>query len=206
MSWSSIAAVFLYGYVCARADSPGWLKARQDYPDFFAEPRNLVLGVCGDGVVPFDEKSTISFHFIVLCIYNLPPKIRTKRKNLLVYGVSESKPKNSQIIYNLLVDELLVLWTGVPTWDVITDRKFNLRAMLIMGIFDYPGLCDAMLRVHQGGKAGCAFCDILGVKVPAIKSVKYADHLHAANSDDPITDKTDEHIRAEGLRIQVCTI
>jgi hypothetical protein len=135
---------------CKRADSPGWKAYVDKYPNFFAEPRNLVLGVCGDGVVPFEKACRISFHFIVLCVYNYPPEIRMKRENLILYGVAERKPVSSHIVYKVFVEELLQLWAGVPCWDVQQDKQFWVRALLMMGIFDWPGNMDATVRMHEG--------------------------------------------------------
>jgi len=46
-------------------DSHGWAEKKQLYPDFFADPRNIVLMACADGVNPWKKKGAGSFLLIV---------------------------------------------------------------------------------------------------------------------------------------------
>jgi hypothetical protein len=59
-----------------------------------------------------------------------------------------------------LVDELLELWAGVPAYDITKDtgeRSFQLRAMLLWTIHDFPGYGTVGGFAHQG-YAACPWC------------------------------------------------
>jgi hypothetical protein len=59
-----------------------------------------------------------------------------------------------------LIEELLQLWYGVPTFDIIQEeglRNFTLQAMLIWTIHDFPGYGTVGGFVHQGF-AACPWC------------------------------------------------
>jgi hypothetical protein len=66
-----------------------------------------------------------------------------------------------------LVEELLELWSGVPTFDITEEeglRNFTLRAMLIWTIHDFPGYGIVGGFVHQGF-AACPWCGkVLGAE------------------------------------------
>ena len=160
-------------------DSPGYAEKKKKYPNFFKEARNLTLMVCADGVNPWkNTDKNDSFFFVVIAVLNLPPEIRMKRENLILYGIVDAKPKDSHLVYNLLVNELMTMWGGVTCWDASKDERFTLRAMMLVGLFDYPGLCDACLQSNEGAIAGCIKCTLTGGYVRALRDVKYAECLH----------------------------
>jgi hypothetical protein len=49
-------------------------ELRQEYPDFFADRRNVLLGVCVDAINPFNSGS-VSITPLLLVIYNLPATV-----------------------------------------------------------------------------------------------------------------------------------
>ena len=49
-------------------------ELRHKYPDFFADRRNILLGVCIDGLNPHNS-GTVSITPIVLQVFNLPPEV-----------------------------------------------------------------------------------------------------------------------------------
>jgi hypothetical protein len=165
------------------ADSPGYAAKKEKYPEFFKQPRNLKLGFCADGVAPFEIERGISFECLVLSVWNLPPDIRYKRENMILFGLSDKKPPNSQLIFELLVDELEELWTtGVPCWDSSRDQQFCLKAMLMTLLMDYPGLTDAMCVNNEGTFAACAKCSLQGLTIKSLGGicgdVKYSARGH----------------------------
>jgi len=58
------------------------------------------------------------------------------------------------IVYlELVVEELLKLWVGVPTYDMTKDvgcRTLQLQAMLLWMIYDFLGYSMARGFSHQG--------------------------------------------------------
>jgi len=61
---------------------------------------------------------------------------------LLIPGKQSVTVELFDVYLGPLVDELLELWKGVPAHDVVQEvgsRFFNLRAVLMWTIHDYPG-------------------------------------------------------------------
>lgn len=157
----------------------GWAQKKARFPDFFRDPRNIILQGCGDGVNPWKVLGLGSFLLIVFAVYNLPGDIRTKRDNLILLGISNKKPKNTELVYELVVDDLEELWEGVPCWDASIDRQFRLRAMLMTTIMDYPGFADAFKQVDEGSFKSCFKCNMQGFTIKALGSkAKYTDSAH----------------------------
>jgi hypothetical protein len=73
---------------------------------------------------------------------------------------------------------LLELWEGVPAYDVTKDvgsRSFQLRAMLLWTIHDFPGYGTVEGFSHQG-YAACPWC---GVDLGAEHSVELGKQTYA---------------------------
>jgi len=139
------------------ADSPAWKRRREKYPDFFKDPRNIVLLGCADGATVWKDLRgvfPVTFQYL-----NLHPAIRGKFVNMELWGVCNgTKPKSTQPIYELFVDQLLELWEGVPCYDVLEKKSFNLRCMLFKMLFDIKGLMDGACRMDVGAYSACLKC------------------------------------------------
>ena len=48
--------------------------------------------------------------------------------------------KDFDVFLEPLVEDLLELWTGVPAYDALTRKMFNLRAVVLWCIHDYLAL------------------------------------------------------------------
>jgi hypothetical protein len=57
-----------------------------------------------------------------------------------------------------LIEELLELWKGVSTYDAYTSKKFDLRAVVLWCIHDYPALSTLSGRTTKEYYA-CIYCD-----------------------------------------------
>lgn len=161
------------------ADSWGWANKKAKWPAFFQDPRNIVLMGCADGVNPWKNFSTDSFLLVVYAVWNLPSDIRMKRENLILLGITDSKPKNAELVYELVVDELRELWRGVPCWDASEDEQFKLRVMQGAWVSDHPALCEACLQPNEGTFASCLKCSLQGVTIKPLGDVKYSVRTHA---------------------------
>ncbi|KAL9691497.1 hypothetical protein QQ045_011921 [Rhodiola kirilowii] len=125
------------------ADSLQWAKIDNIFPTFGAECRNLRLGLSTDGVNPHGNLSTQHSTWpVILVIYNLPPRLSMKRKymmlSLLISGPRQ--PRNDIDVYlAALIEDLKLLWNeGVQTFDASRQEYFNMRAMLMCTINDFP--------------------------------------------------------------------
>ncbi|GJZ96455.1 hypothetical protein Tco_0668789 [Tanacetum coccineum] len=111
---------------------------------FDAEPRNVRLGLAADGFNPFGNLSqSYSIWPVILTTYNLPPWLCMKESSfmltLLIPG-PKSLGKDIDVYLRPLIDDLKDLWAkpGVETIDVATGLKFNMRAMVLWTINDFP--------------------------------------------------------------------
>ncbi|GJT69679.1 hypothetical protein Tco_1028965 [Tanacetum coccineum] len=121
-----------------------WKNFDTKYSNFAKEPRNVRLGLAVDGFNPFGNLSqAYSMWPVILTTYNLPPWLCMKESSfmltLLILG-PKSPSKDIDVYLRPLIDDLKVLWAlkGVETIDVATGQKFNMRAMVLWTINDFP--------------------------------------------------------------------
>ena len=149
------------------ADSFQWKFVNSRFDEEFAfEDRNVRLGLATDGVNPFSVKrSTWSTWPVLLMNYNLPPWMTTKRHfimlSLIIPGKKSVTGENFDTYLQPLLEELIVLWNeGVRTEDASMyrgSREFNLKAMLLWTIHDFPAYGIVAGCVTKGYK-GCPIC------------------------------------------------
>lgn len=126
------------------ADAEAWKTMDARYPDFASEKRNIRLGVAADGFNPYGSMNlSHSTWPIILVNYNLPPWLCMKPENLILSTLisgPESPSNNIDVYMQPLVAELKELWdSGIETFDALTNKNFNLRAMVLWTISDFPG-------------------------------------------------------------------
>ncbi|CAM8917511.1 unnamed protein product [Rhodiola kirilowii] len=144
------------------ADSLQWTKVDNTFSTFGAECRNLRLGLSTDGVNPHGNLSTQHSTWpVILVIYNLPPRLTMKRKymmlSLLISGPRQ--PGNDIDVYLApLIEDLKLLWNeGVQTFYASRQEYFNMRAMLMCTINDFPAHGNLSEYSIKGYKA-CPIC------------------------------------------------
>ncbi|XP_024042011.1 uncharacterized protein LOC112099137 [Citrus clementina] len=142
------------------ADSPAWQLIDKKWPDFAQEPRNLRFALSSDGINPHSTLSTTySCWPVTLITYNLPPWLCMKRKfmmlSLLISGPKQ--PGNDIDVYLApLIEDLKTLWdVGVDVFDGYRKQTFNLRAVLMWTISDFPA---------YGNLSGCTVKGYYGVQ------------------------------------------
>ena len=139
------------------ADGSQWRKIDRTYPDFAEDARNIRFGLSTDGMNPFSEMSSSHSTWpVTLCMYNLPPWLCLKRKFImpvLIQGLKQ--PSNDIDVYlQPLVVELLLLWSeGVRVWDAHKQEAFDLRALLLVTINDWPTLANMFGQSNKGFRA-----------------------------------------------------
>lgn len=146
------------------ADSPAWQLIDNKWPDFAQEPRNLRLALSSDGINPHSTlSSTYSCWPVSLITYNLPPWLCMKRKfmmlSLLISGPKQ--PGNDIDVYLApLIDDLKILWdVGVDAFDAYKKESFQLRAVLMWTISDFPAYGN-LSGCTVKGYYGCPVCGI----------------------------------------------
>nr|GEU68563.1 hypothetical protein [Tanacetum cinerariifolium] len=103
-----------------------------------------VKGLAADGFNPFGNLSqSYSMWPVILTTYNLPSCLCMKESafmlTLLIPG-PKSSGKDIDFYLRPLIDNLKDLWAnpGVKTIDIATGLKFNMRAMVLWTINDFP--------------------------------------------------------------------
>ncbi|XP_021729989.1 uncharacterized protein LOC110696961 [Chenopodium quinoa] len=160
MLWHMEERVDKKGEMSHPADSPAWKSIDEEYPSFASDARNVRLGLACDGFQPFDN-SQHSIWPVVLIPYNLPPWICMKPHSfllsLLIPGPS-SPGRNIDVYLQPLIEELKDLWeNGVETYDAYSKQNFNVRAMLLWTISDFPALAD-LSGWSTKGRYACPSC------------------------------------------------
>ena len=81
--------------------------------------------------------------------------------SLLIPGPDSVTDRNIDIYMTPLLEELLELWKGVPYFDLLDrpglNKRFNLRAILLWTVNDYPALGLISGQVTKGYH-GCVVC------------------------------------------------
>jgi hypothetical protein len=154
------------GLVRHPCDSKAWKHFHNNVdPTFGEDARNAHFALAADGVNPFKQnRSSWSTWPVLLLNYNLPPWLTTKKFFVLLSLLIPGKESVTSDVFDVylepLVEELLELWAGVPTYDITKDvgsRSFQLRGMLLWTIHDFPGYGTVGGFSHQG-YAACPWC------------------------------------------------
>ncbi|XP_042467446.1 uncharacterized protein LOC122050620 [Zingiber officinale] len=143
-------------------DSIAWDTINHKWPAFASDPRNLRLGLATDGFNPFgDLSSRYSCWPVILVNYNLPPLMCMAKENLMLTLLipGPKQPGNDIDVYlEPLVEDLKELWDiGVETYDAFSKSVFNMKAILMWTINDFPAYGN-LAGCATKGKLGCPIC------------------------------------------------
>ncbi|XP_042415312.1 uncharacterized protein LOC122004501 [Zingiber officinale] len=143
-------------------DSIAWDTINHKWPAFASDPRNLRLGLATDGFNPFgDLSSRYSCWPVILVNYNLPPLMCMAKENLMLtlLILGPKQPGNDIDVYlEPLVEDLKELWDiGVETYDAFSKSMFNMKAILMWTINDFPAYGN-LAGCATKGKFGCPIC------------------------------------------------
>ncbi|GJS14732.1 hypothetical protein Tco_0409204 [Tanacetum coccineum] len=181
MTWHATGKCTEPGKMQHPVDGRAWKNFDTKYPNFAKEPRNVRLGLAADGFNPFGNLSqAYSMWPVILTTYNLPPWLCMKESSfmltLLIPG-PKSPGKDIDVYLRPLIDDLKVLWAlkGVETIDVATGQKFNMRAMVLWTINDFPARSSLSGWSGQGYKA-CPTCNKDTPSVRVLGKTTYVGH------------------------------
>ncbi|GJW31971.1 hypothetical protein Tco_0052003 [Tanacetum coccineum] len=148
-----------------------------------SQQRNVRLWLAADGSNPIGTLVRNLPHVawpVILTTYNLPPWLCMKESSfmltLLIPG-PKSPGKDIDVYLRPLIDDLKVLWAkpGVETIDVATGLKFNMRAMVLWTINDFPARSSLSGWSGQGYKA-CPTCNEDTPSVRVLGKTAYVGH------------------------------
>ncbi|KAG7548238.1 Transposase-associated domain [Arabidopsis suecica] len=147
--------------VCVNNYAAEWRYFQAQNPQFAEEPRNVYLGLCTDGFNPFGMSRNHSLWPVILTPYNLPPGMcmNTEYLFLTILNSGPNHPRGSlDVFLQPLIEELKELWsTGVDAYDVSLNQNFNLKAVLMWTISDFPAY-SMLSGWTTHGKLSCPIC------------------------------------------------
>lgn len=173
------------------ADGDAWKDKKKTHKSFFQDARNVLIGMCADGVSPFEmSKRNYSMLCIVFNLYNLPASLRSDFENMFIWGICEGKCK-TRLVFKVLCEDLKELWRGAGCFDFYEEESFVCRAMLCNMLHDYPGFTSTACQSAHGALSGCVRCSIEGTHVAALSKVVYARSLQTdqEHPTEPLKDK-----------------
>ncbi|XP_042472249.1 uncharacterized protein LOC122054895 [Zingiber officinale] len=176
-------------------DSVAWDTINHKWPDFASNPRNLRLGLATDGFNPFgDLSSRYSCWPVILVNYNLPPLMCMMKENLMLTLLipGPKQPGNDIDVYlEPLIEDLNELWeTGVETYDAFSKSMFNLKAILMWTINDFPAYGN-LAGCATKGKLGCPICgeDVCSMWLKYSRKFAYMGHRRFLSPNHPFRQK-----------------
>jgi hypothetical protein len=134
---------------------------------FFADDRDIALGLSTDGFSPFKRRKTTAWP-LILFNYNLGPEIRFHVDRILALGIvpGPKKPLDMDSFMWPAIVEFLKLMRGVNAFDGLSKKFFSLRAYLIAVFGDIPAISMLMRMKGHNGISPCRMCGILGLRIP----------------------------------------
>jgi len=161
MTWHQSHDV-VNGVMVHPSNGEAWKLFNSVHPHFSAESRNVHLGLCTDGFIPFGSfAAPYSCWPVILIVYNLPPGMCMRPEFMFLSNIipSPSTPgQNIDVFLRPLIDELTQLWSsGALTYDTSRKQNFLMRAALMWTINGF--LAYGMLSGWSThGKLACPYC------------------------------------------------
>ncbi|KAL6558824.1 hypothetical protein OROMI_019174 [Orobanche minor] len=175
------------------SDSPAWKAIDDRFPEIASDPRNLRLGISTDGVDINRGNRNHSVWPVLTVIYNLPPWLCMKRKFIMLSLLISGTPGNDiDVFLDPLIDDLELLFEeGVETYDSYAQEQFNLRAVVLWTINDYPAL-GALCGCPYSGFHGCVVCrkETHCVRLPFSAKQSYGGHRRYLPYSHPFRKQT----------------
>ena len=132
------------------------------HPSFAAKSRNVILGLCTDEFLPFEQSgSQYSSWLVILTPYNLPLEMCMKEQYMFLI-VIVLRPRNSKdkldVYLQPLISKLQALWEiGVETYDISRKQNFMLQTALLWMISDFPTYL-MLFGWSTSGTLACMYC------------------------------------------------
>ncbi|XP_076958533.1 uncharacterized protein LOC143634297 [Bidens hawaiensis] len=144
------------------SEGRAWHHFNSVFPDFAKEIRNVRLGLCTDGFCPNSTSgNAYSCWPVFITVYNLPPWLALKEQYVqipLIIPGPKNPGQNIDVFLQPLFDELKLLFNhGIETFDAHKRNNFQMRAVLLWTVSDFPAY--AMLSGWSThGKLACPYC------------------------------------------------
>ncbi|GJT60491.1 putative transposon, En/Spm-like protein [Tanacetum coccineum] len=180
-----------------------WRTIDEKFPKIAEDTRNLRLGISADGVDVNTGNKHHSVWPVLTVIYNLPPWLCMKRKFINLSVLISGYPGNDiDVFLEPLVDDLHTLFEiGVDTYDASIKDNFNLCAVVLWIINDYPAL---------GTLCGCPYSGFKVRYLPYNHAVSESKRRHLMDKQNsrrlpiPMTGNIYTHETTKKITEQMC--
>lgn len=144
------------------ADSAAWKEIDSKYKHIRSDSRNIRFIITADGFNPFGKlNSKHSCWPVVLVPNNLPPCLCMKASSLMLTLLIPGPTypgKNFHVFMQPVYEELTELFmVGTRTYDASRGEMFQLYAVVLSTVSDYPGLA-LFAGYSVNGEFGCFPC------------------------------------------------
>lgn len=119
-----------------------------------------MLSLCIHSVTTSDTGQSI--WPVLLSVVNLPPKILMNVDSLLLAGIWLGPVKPDM---KLILQPVIARIDSINTTIKTSDGLRNLKAKLLLAVFDLPAKAMALNTTQFNGKYGCAYCLDEGIHV-----------------------------------------
>jgi hypothetical protein len=143
------------------ADSDVWKAIDKEHPKIARDSRHMRFGIASDGFNPFGKcNSNHSCWPVVLVPYNFPPWLCMKSSSLMLTLIIPGYPgKDFHTFMQPVYDDLNELFDiGMPTYDSSRDEVFQLHAITLYTVSDYPG-AGILAQFSTSSMMGCLSCE-----------------------------------------------
>ncbi|CAN6829086.1 unnamed protein product [Brassica oleracea] len=144
------------------SDANAWKHFQSTYPEFVEEKRNVYLGLSTDGFSPFGKHGRqYSLWPVIVTPYILRPSL-CMRQEFLFLSILVPRPdhptRSLDVFLQPLIYELQQLWAhGFETYDVSCKENFQMRAVLMWTISDFPAY-GMLSGWTTHGRLSCPYC------------------------------------------------
>ena len=146
------------------SEGRAWNHFDSTFPDFAKESRNVRLGLCTDGFNPNSSNGkSYSCWPVFATVYNLPPWLALKERYIqipIIIPGPKNPGQNLDVFLQPLINELKMLFKdGIETYDAYRRNNFQMKAVLLWTISDFPAY--AMLSGWSThGRLACPYCSV----------------------------------------------
>ncbi|KAI3470177.1 hypothetical protein Pfo_026840 [Paulownia fortunei] len=159
MRWHKEKNVETYGVLRHPTDVESWKEFYKLHETFVDDPRNVHLGLATDGFNMFRNMSNAYSMWAVLLV--LGPKAPGKEIDVYLHP---------------LINELKELWSeGIEAYDATAERIFQLHAIVMWTIHDFPAY-ETMFGWSTKGYNACLICLEDTVSQRLRSKICYAGH------------------------------
>lgn len=139
----------------------------------FKDPRDTAFALSTDGAQLTMKKHSNTW-ILILILFNLPPKIRYKSKNVIINFATPgpNSPGNIESFMCPLFEELAQAAEGIWIWDAVDSSYFFHHSYVVLGLGDMLGSAKINGMAGHSAIFGDRFSHVQAAKSSSAKGAK----------------------------------